>query len=225
VELLRTSGNRTMRTYTNTQERLAQLNKDADTRSVLDCIDRPIRPLIVEMNRIGIMTRFSCCGYSYDGEEEPKSHAENPNILILSPVSSEIINEILRLPPGLWSEKTLEVYKQPSVEIFTTFLEVVRSQNWFIQIMPNKTEWGIVYDKWKTVMTWNRCDNLHEAIHDYEAKLFAIVALTGALKKLPTYKERMTLIDGNISRKKYFGEEWLVEPKQPVMLDFSKVEV
>lgn len=210
-----------MRTYTNTQERLTQLNKDADKRSVLESIDRPIRPLIVEMNRIGIVTRFSCCGYSYDGEEEPKSHADNPNVLILSPGPSEGINEIRSLPPGLWSDKTQELSERPDVEIFTTFLEIARSQDWYIQTMPNKIEWGIVYDKWKAKMTWNKCDNLPEAIHDYESKLIAIVELTKTLKKLPTYKDRVTIYDGNISRKKYFGDEWLIDSKQPVMLDFS----
>jgi len=210
-----------MKTYTNIQERLVQLNQNADKRSVLESIDRPIRPLIVEMNRIGIVTRFSCCGYSYDREEEPKSHAENPNVLILSPAPSDNINEIFKQPPGLWSDKTLELSKQPNVDIFTTFIEVARSQDWLVAVMENKIEWGIVYDKWKAKMTWNKCDNLLEAIHDYEGKLDAIAALTETLAKLPTYKDRVTLVDGNISRKNYFGREWLVEPKQPVMLDFS----
>ena len=40
--------------------RLDELNVDADSKTVLDSIDRPMRRLIVELHRIGFETTFCC---------------------------------------------------------------------------------------------------------------------------------------------------------------------
>ena len=210
-----------MKTYINIQERLVQLNQNADKRSVLESIDRPIRPLIVEMNRIGIVTRFSCCGYSYDGEEEPKSHTKDPFVIIYNPTSKKIVETIATLPKGLWSKEVVEAMKKPEVAVISRLFEIAVFHGWEIEVMPSGSECVIYYSTWEKVL-WVKSDNLPEAIHDYEMKLDSIITLTRALKELPTFKERVTVIDGNISRKKFYGEEWMIEPKQPVMLDFSK---
>jgi hypothetical protein len=62
-----------MANYPDIQTRTDILNRNADKRSVLDSIDRPIRSMVIELNRIGMETTFSCCGYTYDNQEERKS--------------------------------------------------------------------------------------------------------------------------------------------------------
>ena len=61
------------------------VNKDLDKREVLEAIDRPIRPLVIEFNRIGLKTKYSCCGFNYDGEEEPKTHTRHAYIFFYVP--------------------------------------------------------------------------------------------------------------------------------------------
>ncbi len=65
----------------NRQETINKLNNKSE-RTVLDCIDRPIRNLVIQLHRIGLYTKFSCCGFSYDNEEEPKSHATKSFVVI-----------------------------------------------------------------------------------------------------------------------------------------------
>lgn len=71
---------------------------------------------------------------------------------------------------------------------------------------------------------WNKCDNLAEAIHDYEMKLHAIAMLTVALKNIPTACDKSVVRDGNEGRKGFYGDEWMVEPKQPVTIVWTKTE-
>lgn len=47
--------------------------------NVWNQIDKPMRPLIYELHRIGLPTAFSCCGYPYDGELNPHLDDETIN--------------------------------------------------------------------------------------------------------------------------------------------------
>jgi 2-C-methyl-D-erythritol 4-phosphate cytidylyltransferase len=60
-------------------------------------------------------------------------------------------------------------------------------------------------------------DGIPETIHDYEANVIAIHALTNALKSLPTVCEEIIIVDGNM---KYANNlsEWQVKPKQSTVL-------
>jgi hypothetical protein len=180
--------------FKNTDERNEALNKDAGKKLVWDSIDRPIRPLVLELNRIGLCTSFSCCGYSYVGEEEPKSHSKWANVLFYN------TNE----------------------EDHKALLEMINHTEWTVYLMENKRELCLVFRY--TPICWSNCDNLQEAIHDYECKLDAIVELTSRLKKIPTACDNSVLRDGNESRKNFYGKEWMIEPKQPVTIVWTKIE-
>lgn len=224
--------------FNTVQERLDALNKDADTRSVMDCIDRPIRPLILQMNRVGVFTAFSCCGYSYDGEEEPKSHLENPNVIFVPPClkkeppnndalelliqlrdNSKNLNVMATLiekhRPQL--ELALSMWKDLRIRNFVNVIVTARNLKWYTSIMPNNYEWGILFCNWKKGM-WKITDGLKEAIHDYEGKLIAIRELTEKIKDLPSVYDEFQIVDGNLWRSKYHDGEWMIEPKQPALI-------
>jgi hypothetical protein len=229
---------RAMIQYSTAQERLNAINKDADTREVLGCIDRPIRPLIIQMNRIGIFTAFSCCGYSYDGEEEPKSHLDNPNVLFVPPAFEEIYpnNEALNLLVQLRKDAkdiniiasliennrplldlSLHMWKQLHIRNFVNAMVSALNLKWIVKVMPNNFEWGILFCDWSKGL-WNISDGLKEAIHDYEGKLMAIRNLTEELKKLPTIQNKFYIRDDNEGRQRYPDNEWMIKPKQPTCI-------
>jgi hypothetical protein len=45
-------------------------------------IDAPIRKCVAGLNLLGIKTGMSCCGFSYKGEEVPKTHLQKTYIYI-----------------------------------------------------------------------------------------------------------------------------------------------
>ena len=47
---------------------------------IKNTIDRPIRPLIYQLNRIGLLTHYSCCGFFYRGDKD-KDHNYMPYVL------------------------------------------------------------------------------------------------------------------------------------------------
>lgn len=179
--------------YESIQSRIDLLNAEADKRSVIDSIDRPIRPLVIELNRIGLKTSFSCCGYTYDNQEEPKTHEANPYVLFR--VDSE------------------DVY---SVKNFFKLSSVVRGFNWALNICDNGYEWCLIK---VSDHLWNKSDNLKEAIHDYETKLVGIVGLTNVIKHLPSHPGEIVIVDGNVQRREKYGDEWVVKPKQVYSVD------
>jgi hypothetical protein len=178
------------------EDRNKKLNKDADKRSVLDSIDRPIRPLVMELNRIGLRTSFSCCGYSYVGEEEPKSHSK-------------------------WTQVA---FYNTNPEVYKLLEDAIKNTLWSIHANESSSDNELFLVFRYEPICWNKCDNLSEAIHDYELKLHAIAMLTIALRKIPTASDQSVLRDGNETRKRFYGEEWMIEPKQPVTIIWKKVE-
>ena len=183
--------------YASVQERTDILNKDADQRSILDSIDRPIRPLVIELNRIGLITTFSCCGYTYDGQEEPKTHETKAYVLFR-------VNED----------------DSRSVQNFFRLTSFSNNFNWGLGVAENGTEWGLFN---KDPKIWKKSDNLSETIHDYELKLIGITKLTQVLKNLPSVSDTITIQDGNVSRRASYGEEWMVVPKKAVTLEAGKI--
>lgn len=57
-------------------QRLAEVN-NIETKTVFDCIDKPLRRLCFEFNRAGFQTHFCCCGFEYENQEEPKTHIKD----------------------------------------------------------------------------------------------------------------------------------------------------
>src|SRR5574337_1162308 len=99
-------------------ERLKQLNNKPEGWTVWDSIDRPIRELVYHMNSIGLKTIFSCCGFPYPGEEEPKSHAQDAYVLFY-------------------------VYDLSwTVEKLSVFGELVKKYNWYLGYQGGN-QWNI----------------------------------------------------------------------------------
>jgi len=145
-------------------ERLETLNADTDTRSVLESIDRPIRELVLELNRVGLKTMWSCCGFQYDGEEEPKSHCDHPFVVVLTPTSPEEI----------------KTFFEVSLIAFNSGWECHRysEAQWRFYVRPE----DLVVKH-----GWDRKDG--PAVHDYEIPLLRIVNFVARLEKLPSASE------------------------------------
>ena len=183
--------------YADAQERFNLLNDTA--REVLNSIDRPMRPLIIELNRIGIDTLFCCCGYSYEGEEEPKSHQPTPDIIFVHPKE--------------------DYY-------FSRFVYLAKAVGWAITLMSESL--GEYSAHYINSAFWVKSDNLTEAVHDYEWKLIGIVNLVQTLKLVPSAPGRekeFVLHDlGNKKRREgIWGEEWLIKPKKPSTIQLEVV--
>ena len=182
--------------YSSIQERTNLLNKDADKKSIMDSIDRPIRPLIIELNRMGLVTTFSCCGYTYDGQEEPKTHEQKAYVLFRVPLDNKAVDNFFRLS------------------------SIVSNFCWGLNVCSNGTEWCIMNH---VPEIWKKSDNLPETIHDYEMRLIGITKLTKALKNCPSISEEYTIRDGNETRRDSYGEEWMIVPKKPLTLKTDKI--
>jgi hypothetical protein len=181
--------------FSSEQDRLEKINKDADKKPVLNSIDRPILPLVLELNRIGLQTTFSCCGYSYRGEEEPKSHSKWTNVLFYITNNDAFIalKEILK-----------------KIRYWDIILNTTSGNNEQCLILQTPAP------------IWNNCDNLTEAIHNYEVKLINIKNLTELLKNIPTAVKQSIIRDGNEGRANYYKDEWPIVPKQPVTIVWEK---
>lgn len=169
--------------------RLALLN-NIENKTVWDCIDRPIRPLVYELNRIGLKTHFSCCGFQYDNEEEPKSHGRAAFVVF-------------------------ETGTEHSQRIFFTVASIVMANRWSLMPYYSINRWHIHYDDTKEQEVMYGKDG----IHNYEGKLLAICRLTEALSKLPTVTGNIVIDDGNANPSyNMLGGEWQVKPKPSVIL-------
>ena len=166
----------------------------AQNLGVINSIDRPIRPLVIELNRIGLPTCFSCCGYTYEGQEEPKSHSLNPFVMF-------------RVP-----EKDLF-----AVSSFFRLSSIVGTYGWVVHSLANGYEWGLNYNQ--PPSGWTKHDNLAEPIHEYELKLINITKLVQAMVEFPSCAEEVTIEDGNKQRRSKYGDEWMVAPKRAVVID------
>jgi hypothetical protein len=65
--------------------------QDNEELDVLTSIDKPIRDLIININRIGIQTIFSCCGFSYKDEGD-KNHCVTSYVLFEDPNKDTLEN-------------------------------------------------------------------------------------------------------------------------------------
>lgn len=170
--------------------RLAELNKCDKT--VLESIDRPIRPLVIELNRLGLKTRFSCCGFSYANEEEPKSHAIHPFV-------------VFYIAPQLWAIKN--------------FFELAKrafSLGWKLLPYGTNEEFG----SWHLMYEGNSASKFYgtseekPGIHDFEVDLIMIARLTDTLASIPAPDRTLVIEDGNKNLcYKQLGGEWQVKPK------------
>lgn len=186
----------------NHQERLDKINKAG--LSLWESIDRPIRPLVKELHRFGLRTRFSCCGFNYDGEEEPKSHASNPFIQI-------------------WAEiKSLEYDAREAILGLTEFVTKLPNYGrlWSMRDIGGKV-FGLDFNNpTKNNTYWqNKDPGCDLAIHDYEYPLLAFNELMFAFKQQPDgwlgLRRVHEIIDGNASYSitEFLKEEWQIKPK------------
>jgi len=149
---------------------------------------------VLELTRVGFRTRFSCCGFTYEGEEEPKSHHEQTYVVICGPLITDVAE----------------------VERFFHFMTVAKEQGWDVQLMtsfwpPEGQEWNIGYRSKHTNPWQENYDG--KSLHAYEGRLWAIQCLVNYLKKWPTVDGPKQIIDGNVWRKA-FAPDWQVKPKQ-----------
>ena len=171
----------------NYHERLKELN-NLEGKTIWDSIDRPIRPLIYELNRVGLSTKFCCCGFSYDGEEEPKTHAKL-TFVVLNPLA----------PPVA------------AISAFFALAKVSVINGWKLMPYSGNGEWHLSFKH--TDDFYNRGNDV--GIHDYEVQLINILQMTNVIKEWPTFKEEFEIIDGN-SKYSVLGGEWQVKAKDPV---------
>jgi hypothetical protein len=184
--------------YLNYSKRLKSLNADSNEKSVWNSIDRPMKPLIYEMHRIGIPTKFSCCGFSYDGEEEPKSHS---------------------------LKKCYVIFQMPTIQAqFKAFLHIcneAKLSGWNVR-MGSAFEWEIYCSNF--MEEFYSTHDLDESIHAYEAYAIYIFDLVKKLRKLPSFNDdhEVTIYDGNSNYKTL--DEWQVKPKSPCVITYDENE-
>lgn len=170
----------------NFQKRIKKLNITKG-KTIWDCIDRPIRPLVFELARIGMVPKFSCCGHSYLEEEEPKSHISN----------------------GPYVHFYLTDKGKPNFEFL---MQHVRNIGWGIHPFCNLFNLHCPRDSYKDLYFKN--DGLNESIHGYEIDVLRIQNITEFIQNnIPTVNEEVTIIDGNSLYSEV--KEWQIKPKKP----------
>lgn len=177
-------------------KRLEELNSEG--KSIWDSIDRPIRPLIFELNRIGLRTKFSCCGFPYKGEEEPKSHSKYP-FVVLEPLRASSQDEFMDV-----------------VRAFFTLGDIARTNGWILQPYGGG-QWHLSFEKVVEIEDkFYRHEDNERGIHDYERSLITIQNIARSLRALPGIGKEFTVVDGNTGYDELFNGEWQIEPKKPV---------
>lgn len=176
------------------QDRLEAINVAAQERNVLDSIDRPIRGLIQQMNARGLSTVFSCCGFNYDGEEEPKSHStDGPFVVFFGPESGN----------------------QEEYAAFHGFAFDAHQYGWQLDVygsMNGRALWTIRYRMLESQKAFYQQSPEMKGIHDYELPLMAIKRLEKTLACRPGAKN-YTIVDGNNFYDALDGE-WQIKPKK-----------
>jgi len=167
-----------------------RLNKINNTnKTILESIDRPIRPLVIELNRIGLKTKFSCCGFPYDNEdeEEPKSHTLNQAYVHFFTPTDEI-----------------------GIQNFFLLSTFAIENCWRLNAI-NHSCWHLFCNN-PIANLYEKNDKIEMAAHDYEFMVIAIHLLTKQLKSLPSTSDKIIIEDGN---KKYTDiVEWQIKPKK-----------
>ena len=164
-------------------ERLKELN-NLEGKTIWDSIDRPMRPLIFELNRVGLATKFCCCGFSYDGEEEPKTHAKM-TFVVLCPINPLAVNA------------------------FFSLAKAAAAFGWMFTPYSQSGEWHL-HHKHSDDFYDRKPDQV--GIHDYEIPLIKILQLTNCIKDWPALKDEFVIVDGN-THYEALGGEWQVKPK------------
>lgn len=186
------------------QERLDKINDTTD-KTVLDCIDRPIRPLVIQLNRIGLKTRFSCCGFPYNGEEEPKTHAKAPFV---------VLERIIDL-----QQTEVDAMSVRRTCYFFILARHVEYSRWTLEPYGNGQWWlGIKDDNLGESKFYRQEEGDEPGVHDYESALIAIQSLTRKLMNIPSFGSSFTIEDGNRHYNKLTGGEWQIEPKESVTI-------
>lgn len=202
--------------YEQYMERLALVNKDHDKRSVWTAIDRPIRPLIYQLHRIGLSTKFSCCGYPYvqDEGEEPKTHhATKAYVQILNPHMYQ------RRDMGDLNAKVIENFNK--LERFVNERYDATKEGWkMFKFHPQ------VYELCCKNWIPNMYDSEQElSIHDYEPFVIAIYEITKIIENNYTTlipDDKICIMDGNEHYKAL--PEWQVMPKLRGRVDETNIE-
>lgn len=187
------------------QARLDAVNTAADERSVLDSIDRPIRGLVQQMNAHGIRTKFSCCGFGYDGEEEPKSHSNEGPFVVFEAPSPHYMHEHL---------------------MFHAFVLAAKNCGWNIDMYhadPQNVLWTVRYEMQDRQKNFYQQTPGMKGIHDYEMPLIAIKRLEKALASRPGLSE-YTIRDGNSTYGALDGE-WQIKPKKDFVFKHEEATV
>jgi hypothetical protein len=182
------------------QDRLDNLN-DSE-REVWDSIDRPIRPLIWELNRIGLQTKFCCCGFNYDGEEEPKTHAKQPFVVLRDPGRTADANKTLT-----------------PIRAFFNAVQIAFNQGWETTPYGGSGEWHMHFCP--SDGSFYAQESRIAGVHDYETSLLRMQRLTEVLQMLPSVAEKFSIVDGNRGYAELTGGEWQVQPKKDSLFDSS----
>lgn len=169
--------------------------------NVLDAIDRPIRPLVVQLNRIGIRTMWSCCGFSYKGEEEKKSHNKVPFVVFHAPKTFEEANA------------------------FQLVIDVANVTGWFVHNYSRGLWRMIVPNRQLVAEGW---EGGTDAVHAYEVPLIAITQMTECLNQVKLDRKEIVIVDGNQMQKEMFpliANEWVVEPKPTAVIKVEDISL
>ena len=172
-----------MKSYSTIEERLQMVNNPYTglrEKSVWDCVDKPMRPLVFELNRIGMITKFSCCGFVYLEEDldEPKSHIRGQAYVQFYVKNTTNGSEQLK--------KLAYIISKSGWEMMMPFLP---SNKCLITIRCRNTVPNDLYYKG---------DDLHESIHQYEAFALQIQHLTYLIQEhIKSVSDTVEIIDGN----------------------------
>lgn len=169
------------------------------TISLLESIDKPIRDLVVNINRIGLQTVFSCCGFTYPDEEETKSHAIHPYVIFKDPHIERTVVNFFDLTGNAfrlgWQTQRYHTNQ------WKLFFEEKKENSQFYQNLPGK----------------------NYSLHGYELKSIAIWRLNDIVKQIESYSDEAILVDGN-QWYHDLGIHWQIQPKPPMKIPFRTRE-
>jgi hypothetical protein len=143
--------------------------------------------LIFELARIGMIPKFSCCGYSYEKEEEPKTHhGSQAYVFFYAP--------------------------EQHADQFKMLMDIAGREHWNPRYFNNFT-WHISVSNPVPDDLYDKSDGINEAIHQYEGYGIRIEKMAFILQEyFKTRNDPVTIIDGNSMYDKV--QNWIVRPKQ-----------
>ncbi len=168
------------------KQRLELLNDTSDT--VWNSIDKPMRRLIFEMNRTGLITRFCCFGMPYGEDDEPKTHTNDNPYVFFNVTEQGFENwntaaKILNDEQKYFDNRTL--YLGKFANSLTLHISDCLPSNFYVSE-----------------------DMI--SIHKYESYILTIQNITKVLQSLPG-SDIVKIVDGN---RRYDNiEMWQIDPK------------